>query len=254
VWTKVSVAHREICNNYMEANYYGRKGTRFIFSDGGELVRGLRDTLTFSVSMPRQAGKVGLLAWHWRKGWLSAGSKASGMLATMISASALVAMLTAIAPPADAAQSPDSRTATIDGVKVTLVATGSVANLAMPANAANTYISGGYHFPPDNVLPCSPNFKTCFGTMYGQLMVYDGNTGVTWWYAPQASLRYGYYAYFQADGNLVVYANPTTPVWASNTCCHSGAYLAIQGDGNVVIYLNANTPVWATGTAHPNSP
>lgn len=55
----------------------------------------------------------------------------------------------------------------------------------------------------------------------------------------------------QTDGNLVIYAEAGNPVWASNTDGNDGAHLVVQDDGNVVIYDPYNNPVWATGTQAP---
>jgi hypothetical protein len=87
---------------------------------------------------------------------------------------------------------------------------------------------------------------------------------------------------YQDDGNLVLYSNPSRPLWSSNTdgrppgeCImqrdgnlviygpqsqgrqpfwnsgtqqYPGSRLLVQDDGNVVIYQPDGTPVWATST------
>jgi hypothetical protein len=58
----------------------------------------------------------------------------------------------------------------------------------------------------------------------------------------------------QGDGNLVLYKDGGTPVWASNTVGHVGAYAIMQGDGNLVVYDSAGKPLWASGTnGHPGA-
>jgi len=53
----------------------------------------------------------------------------------------------------------------------------------------------------------------------------------------------------QGDGNLVVYDSNGTPVWASRTDGHPDAQLFVQSDGNVVIYENGGRAIWSTNTA-----
>ena len=55
----------------------------------------------------------------------------------------------------------------------------------------------------------------------------------------------------QTDGNLVIYAGESGPVWASNTYGCDGAHLEVQDDGNVVIYDVNHNPIWATDTQAP---
>ena len=52
----------------------------------------------------------------------------------------------------------------------------------------------------------------------------------------------------QGDGNLVLYAPGSIPVWASKTAGHDGAQLAMQADGNLVVAVPGGRPLWAAGT------
>ena len=52
----------------------------------------------------------------------------------------------------------------------------------------------------------------------------------------------------QADGNLVLYAPGSIPVWASNTAGHGGAQLVMRADGNLVVAAPGGRPLWAAGT------
>lgn len=56
------------------------------------------------------------------------------------------------------------------------------------------------------------------------------------------------YAYFQGDGNFVVYATSGAALWNSHTQTYSGLQLKQQSDANVVMY-NGSTPLWNTATA-----
>jgi hypothetical protein len=56
------------------------------------------------------------------------------------------------------------------------------------------------------------------------------------------------------DGDLVLSSADGTPVWSTRTGHHdnAGAYLEVQDDGNLVIYRQDRSVVWASGT-HGNS-
>jgi YD repeat-containing protein len=57
----------------------------------------------------------------------------------------------------------------------------------------------------------------------------------------------------QYDGNLVLYAGPTQPVWATHSYQPANASLVMQGDGNLVLYSNGQG-VWHTNTwGHPGA-
>jgi len=52
----------------------------------------------------------------------------------------------------------------------------------------------------------------------------------------------------QSDGNLVIYSEVGTPLWATGTVGHPGAVAVFQGDGNLVIYDPSGMPLWASNT------
>ena len=51
----------------------------------------------------------------------------------------------------------------------------------------------------------------------------------------------------QTDGNLVLYDSASQAVWNSKTYGHPGATLAVQNDGNLVVY-SGSSPLWASNT------
>jgi hypothetical protein len=58
----------------------------------------------------------------------------------------------------------------------------------------------------------------------------------------------------QGDGNLVLIAPGSTPVWASHTAGNSGASLVMQPGGDLVIVAPGGRALWSAGTArHPGS-
>jgi subtilisin family serine protease len=61
---------------------------------------------------------------------------------------------------------------------------------------------------------------------------------------------------YQTDGNMVIYRQDWTPLWASNTsglaCSPSNCSGAFQSDGNLVLYQNG-VPYWATNTVVPGA-
>lgn len=80
----------------------------------------------------------------------------------------------------------------------------------------------------------------------GNLVLYDEH-GSPLWASQSAGTSVGMAA-MQADGNLVVYNADLIPVWASGTAGHPNAYLLVQDDGNVVVYDTSGRPLWATNT------
>ena len=51
----------------------------------------------------------------------------------------------------------------------------------------------------------------------------------------------------QTDGNFVLYDSTNGALWSSGTWNNPGSYLAVQNDGNLVVYKNS-TPLWASNT------
>lgn len=68
----------------------------------------------------------------------------------------------------------------------------------------------------------------------------------------QTLVNGAYFAELQTDGNFVVYKEPATPLWSTQTShssMHPGPFfLEVQGDGNLVLYDKNSKPVWATST------
>jgi hypothetical protein len=58
----------------------------------------------------------------------------------------------------------------------------------------------------------------------------------------------------QTDGNLVEYlVAQGDPLWSTGTQGNPGAVAAMQDDGNLVVYSEAGTALWASGTSAPNT-
>jgi hypothetical protein len=52
----------------------------------------------------------------------------------------------------------------------------------------------------------------------------------------------------QNDGNLVLYEQGGTPIWATGTQGTSPGELLMQTDGNLVLYASNGSPLWSSGT------
>lgn len=115
---------------------------------------------------------------------------------------------------------------------------------ASPAPCADTLFAG-------HSLGANQSLKSCNG-QYTAIMQRDGNFVV---YAPQSQPLWstrtttpGSALAFQTDGNLVVYspASPPHALWASRTPC-AATRLVMQNDNNLVIY-NGNSALWSWKT------
>jgi hypothetical protein len=82
----------------------------------------------------------------------------------------------------------------------------------------------------------------------GNLVLYDEAWSPMWATGTQGSDPGA--AVMQSDGNFVVYDAQGVALWASSSSYgHPGAWLLLQSDGNLVIYDVDGTPLWATDTA-----
>jgi hypothetical protein len=80
----------------------------------------------------------------------------------------------------------------------------------------------------------------------GNLVLYAPGTKPLW--ASNTADPTVWDAVMQSDGNLVVYNRDQVPLFATCTDGHPGAWAVIQNDGNFVVYDAANKPLWATNT------
>lgn len=85
----------------------------------------------------------------------------------------------------------------------------------------------------------------------GNLVLYDGATGVALWWTGTVSEAPGE-AVMQGDGNFVVYNADGTPLWWSGTVGYDNAEVVVQGDANVVVYAPGAIPVWWSAGSNPN--
>jgi lysozyme len=79
----------------------------------------------------------------------------------------------------------------------------------------------------------------------GNLVLYENPSHPLW---ATRSNGVGYIAVMQADGNFVEYDDQSAPVWASGTSGHDGSTLRVQDDGNLVVYGPQGHAWWASDT------
>src|SRR5262245_29685329 len=94
--------------------------------------------------------------------------------------------------------------------------------------------------PGDRLLP--GDYLTSAGGRYwlvyqgdGNLVLYDGATGVALWWTGTVGDVPGQ-AVMQGDGNFVVYNAQGSPVWWTATEGNADAQLVVRDDANVVVY------------------
>jgi len=78
------------------------------------------------------------------------------------------------------------------------------------------------------------------GTMTANTYLYPGDRV----YSPDGSVSLDY----QGDGNLVLYRNGSTVLWAAGTNWGNAGFAVMAGDGNCVLYDQGGNPYWWTGT------
>jgi hypothetical protein len=101
---------------------------------------------------------------------------------------------------------------------------------------------------------CSPAMAQVASPVSSALVASAGNILPV--ETPLYSPNHKYFLIFQGDGNLVLYAvgQPNRVVWAAGSNGGAGAYF--QVDGNLVVYRNMSdytSPVWASGTGGQQS-
>jgi hypothetical protein len=121
-------------------------------------------------------------------------------------------------------------------------------------SASFTWTIGGcasFVWQATTVFTANMGFTNCQGTLVmqadGNLVLYNENWTAIW--ATNTSGHSGASTVFQDDGNLVVYTSSGVAIWASNTDGKApGGYFVYQSDGNLVIYNSAWQAVWASNT------
>ncbi|MBX3476305.1 MAG: hypothetical protein KF910_01740 [Brevundimonas sp.] len=108
----------------------------------------------------------------------------------------------------------------------------------------------GFVLHPNEILVPTQRLVSQDGRFNFRLQV-DGNIvlyfGTTPLWATNTVNGQGLYVKMEPTGNLVAYASDGSVVWASGTAGHPGALLVIQDNGDAVIY-DGSTPIWATNT------
>ena len=116
--------------------------------------------------------------------------------------------------------------------------------VTVPVRAASNELRPGETLiPQQSIFSNDGRFELRFQT--------DGNIalyfGVTMLWSSATANGEGMVFGMQGDGNLVLYSPDLTPQWTSGTSGNPGAFLRVQNDGNVVMRVGS-TPIWATNT------
>jgi subtilase family serine protease len=124
------------------------------------------------------------------------------------------------------------------------------------ANLINTLALGtgqcGYA-GPGRVLAAGETLNSCDGRFSLVMQSTDGNLVLYWnghsyLWAAFTQGNPGADAVMQDDGNFVVYSRQGRALWNSVTFGNPGSYLAVQNDGNLVVYNPGRVPLWNSKT------
>jgi hypothetical protein len=127
--------------------------------------------------------------------------------------------------------------------------TGTCCHGTPPAGPAapTDKLAAGQALVPGGAVLTSPNgvYTLKLQSLDGNLVLYKNGTTPLWaWGARPVSWFTN-----QTDGNLVGYRSESGVAWASNTYGKGPATLTLQDDGNLVLYHNNDhAAVWSTGT------
>lgn len=77
--------------------------------------------------------------------------------------------------------------------------------------------------------------------------LFSGGATAVW--NSQTNGNPGAFAYFQGDGNLVVYRSDWLPLWHSQTSGNPNSTLVLSYDGNLSIFNTQSGRVWSTNTS-----
>lgn len=84
----------------------------------------------------------------------------------------------------------------------------------------------------------------------GNLVLYKNDTTVVWASGTKDGMR----LLNQLDGNIVLYRANGTAAWSTGTWTHGPATLLLQDDGNLVLYrIRDRAAIWSNGTSSPGS-
>jgi subtilase family serine protease len=93
---------------------------------------------------------------------------------------------------------------------------------------------------------CDGRFTLAMQSSDGNLVLYWNGNSALWATATQGNP--GAWVGMQSDGNFVVYSAQSQALWNSGTQGNPGAFLNVQNDGNLVVYDAGGVPLWNSNT------
>jgi hypothetical protein len=118
------------------------------------------------------------------------------------------------------------------------------------ADIASAILESHREMPEENYLLSSNQRYKLLMKGDGNLVIYEDRFSVVWATNTDGQGRPPFKLAMQSDGNLVIYDGTGRPTWATDTCDKGrGPFrLIMQDDRNLVIYDAQNRPTWASNT------
>lgn len=122
----------------------------------------------------------------------------------------------------------------------------------MSTYSRDSLLSGDRLYPGQSLASADGRFHMTFD--HDGILTLVGPQNQPYWTSSNSTYANAVDCIMQQNGNLVVYDDTNTALWASNTKSNPGAILVLHSDGNAVINGTDGSTLWSTETLVPITP